>query len=549
MFCFKHQNISLTFASFGVVTLLLLSITFMSGILPRYILYQKAYADGLTQENLPPATVGNRQASLFVKVNPPILTTDNRQNAYMQFRLFDANNNQTIQHVTYEITVTRGTSSSSSNEKPLMRDFFHAHNGLLTLKIQPTPGAVTVYGEQDPFQNAWVADPGGTINVKGPVLLEGGLYHFHVEIFGIDNDRNIFIPENAPKFDSYLSVGDVYHNNWNYQNHNYNTTLVSYYDKIINNKINFDPVKKSFSWSMPFNWNLTRLQQQPIFVHEEMRLPKSWKGFGDSTRFNATVNGQPLSGRSLAIDPFSYPNAMVVHYLVNKNDVLKLAAQQQQAVIKKASNNNNNNSSSSSSSSSNTSTTSSAVGSNAKAGSSNNNSSSSNSSGVMRFNLISPSATSKIETSSDLVTNTGGIHAAVSWSPNPLMPKTQSTIKISFYDPVTSNPLSSNDIRYDMTILDKNSHAIIAKPNLLAKNAVDTQTITFPAKDIYQIQLQIKGLQKTGQTTDLTRNGIAKGYVVVPEFPGTLTPILVITGLFAIIIASQKIRRLDRRIL
>jgi hypothetical protein len=534
MFCFKHQNISLTLVSFGVVTLLLLLITFMSGILPRYTLYQKAYADGLTQENLPPATVGNRQASLFVKVNPPILTTDNRQNAYMQFRLFDANNNQTIQHVTYEITVSRGTSSSSSNEKPLMRDFFHAHNGLLTLKIQPTPGAVTIYGEQDPFQNAWVADPGGTINVKGPVLLEGGLYHFHVEIFGIDNDRNIFIPENAPKFDSYLSVGDVYHNNWNYQNHNYNTTLVSYYDKIINNKINFDPIKKSFSWSMPFNWNLTRLQQQPIFVHEEMRLPKSWKGFGDSTRFNATVNGQPLSGRSLAIDPFSYPNAMVVHYLVNKNDVLKLAAQQQVAVIKKTSNNNN------------TPTTTGAV-TNANASSNSSNNSSSNSGGVMRFNLLSPSATSKIETSSDLVTNTGGIHAAVSWSPNPLMPKTQSTIKISFYDPVTSNPLSSNDIRYDMTILDKNGHVIIAKPNLLAKNAVDTQTITFPAKDIYQIQLQIKGLQKTGQTTDLTRNGIAKGYVVVPEFPSSSATIFLIGGLFGALLIIQRSRK--RRIM
>ena len=343
----------------------------------QYYLYQKAYADGLTQENLPPATVGNRQASLFVKVNPPILTTDNRQNAYMQFRLFDANNNQTIQHVTYEITVTRGTSSSSSSvEKPLMRDFFHAHNGLLTLKIQPTPGAVTIYGEQDPFQNAWVADPGGTINVKGPVLLEGGLYHFHVEIFGIDNDRNIFIPENAPKFDSYLSVGDVYRNNWNYQNHNYNTTLVSYYDKIINNKINFDPIKKSFSWSMPFNWNLTRLQQQPIFVHEEMRLPKSWKGFGDLTQFNATVNGQPLSGHSLAIDPFSFPNYTIVHFFVSKNDIVKLA----QEVYSNYNNNNNN----------------------AAA-----RISKTNTTGLMKFALSPFNATTSISTSSDIPINAG----------------------------------------------------------------------------------------------------------------------------------------------
>src|SRR5919202_388454 len=322
MACTAHmlvKNILLScFAVFLVFQLVLSSIG-------RYDIFRKAYADGLTQENLPPASVGNRKASLFVKVNPPILTSDNRQDAYMQFRLFDANNNKTIQHVTYQITVTRGaTESSSINQKPLLLDFFHAHNGLLTLKVQPSNGTLTIYGEQDPFQNAWIADPGGTINIKGPVLLEGGLYHFHIEIFSIDNDRNLFLPENAPKFDSYLSVGDVYHNKWNYQNQVYNTTLISYYDKI--NSLNFNSARKSFSWTMPFNWNLSRIQQQPIFVHEEMRLPKSWKGFGDSPRFNATVNGQPLSGRSLAIDPFSFPDAMVVHYLINKNDVIKLAA-------------------------------------------------------------------------------------------------------------------------------------------------------------------------------------------------------------------------------
>jgi hypothetical protein len=498
-------------------TILLIFMIFVSFI-PQYF-NQKAYADGLTQENLPPASVGNRQASLFVKVNPPFLTTDNRQDAYMQFRLFDSNNNQTIQHVTYEITVTRGTTTSSVNQKPLLRDFFHAHNGLLTLKIQPANGTLTIYGEQDPFQNAWVADPGGTVNIKGPVLLEGGLYHFHVEIFGIDNDRNIFVPDNAPKFDSYLSVGDVYHNTWNYQNHDYNTTLISYYDKI-NNNLNFDPEKKLFSWSMPFNWNLTRIQQQPIFVHEEMRLPKSWKGIGDSTQFNATVNGQPLSGRSLAIDPFSFSDAMVVHYLVNKNDILKLAAAQEQQQVKLTS-------------------------SNGVSSSRSNNNVNNNDNGIMKFVLLSPSTASgsaqqqQIATSSDLITNTGGIHAAVSWSPNPIMPKTQSTVKISFYDPVTSNPLSNNDIKYDILILDKNGHVVITKQSLLAKNATDTQTVTFPAKDIYQVQLQINGLLKAGQTPDLTRNGIARGYVVVPEFP-TYAIFLIIGSVFLGLLAIQR---------
>jgi hypothetical protein len=473
---------------------------------------QKAYADGLTQENLPPATVGNRQASLFVKVSPPILVSTSKQDTFMQFRLFDANNNQTIQHVTYDISVFRGASgsSTSSTDKPLLRDFFHAHNGLLTLRIQPTQGPITIYGEQDPILNAWVADPGGTINIRGPLLLQGGLYHFHVEIFTIDNDRSLFMPEQAPKFDSYLSVGDVYNNKWEYQNHNYNTTLISYYDKI-NGGLNFNPANKIFSWSMPFNWNLTRIKQQPIFVHEEMRLPKSWKGLGDNTQFKALVNGQPLSGRSLAIDPFSFPNAMVVHYLINKNDVLRLAQQ-----VNAAANNNNN-----------------AGG--AKT----------NTTGLMKFSLSSlNTATNQIATSSDLVTNTGGIHAAVSWSPNPLKPKTQSTVKIGFYDPVTSNPLSTNNIKYDMTILDKNAHPLITRQNLVAKNAADTQIVTFPSNAIYQIQLQIKGLQKTGQTTDLTRNGIARGYVVVPEFPSSTATIFLIGVLFGALLIIQRKRRI-----
>jgi hypothetical protein len=143
------------FAIFATITLL-----------PQYIIDHKAYADGLSVENLPATTVGNRQLSLYVKVNPPILTTAVSHSAYMQFRLFDVNNNQTIQDVTYVITVTRGTASSVARE-PLLLDFFHTKNGLLTIHVEPTLGLLTVYGEQDPFLNAWVADPGGNILIKG----------------------------------------------------------------------------------------------------------------------------------------------------------------------------------------------------------------------------------------------------------------------------------------------------------------------------------------------------------------------------------------------
>ena len=502
----------------GLLTIILILYplgTFVSFV-SQYVFNQKAYADGLTQENLPPASVGNRQLSLYLKVSPPILTTAASHNAYMQFRLFDASNNQTIQHVTYQITVTRGSSTTSLsklNQKPLLLDFFHAHNGLLTLHVEPTNGALTIFGEQDPILQAWVADPGGNILVRGPLLLQGGLYHFHVEIFTVDNDRSLFIPEQAPKFDAWLSVGDVYYNVWNYQNQNYNTTLISYYDKLHSNP-NFQPTNRTFTWSMPFNWNLTRIKQQPIFVHEEMRVPKSWKGFGDSTQFNATVNGQPLTGRSLAIDPFSYPNAMVVHYLVNKNDILKLAQE--------IDSNGNNKTAAS------------------EAGVTNKNLS-----GTMKFALsplsAATTASTQIATSSDIPTNTGSIHAAISWSPNPLVPNAQSTLRISFYDPTATAPLTGTNVKYNLVIYDKNNNPVITKQNLLAKNAAGTETIVFPAAETYHMQVKITGLVKPGLTPDFTRNGVATGYVVVPEFPTSISVALIMGVLLGTLIVFQRV--------
>ncbi|MDP8902557.1 MAG: peptidase, partial [Thermoproteota archaeon] len=58
---------------------------------------QDAFGDGLTSETFS-ATLGDRNAELLVQVNPPILTDASRNDAYILFRLYDANNNQTIQY-------------------------------------------------------------------------------------------------------------------------------------------------------------------------------------------------------------------------------------------------------------------------------------------------------------------------------------------------------------------------------------------------------------------------------------------------------------------
>ncbi|MGH9987032.1 MAG: hypothetical protein ACRD8W_24060, partial [Nitrososphaeraceae archaeon] len=78
-----------------------------------------AYADGPTEENLPPASLGDREGSLFVKIGPPVYTTESKENAFMQFRLFDEKTNETIEFVTYDIKIAKGT-NPSPDEEPLL---------------------------------------------------------------------------------------------------------------------------------------------------------------------------------------------------------------------------------------------------------------------------------------------------------------------------------------------------------------------------------------------------------------------------------------------
>lgn len=491
------------------------------------LISERAYGDGLTAENLPPATVGDRKASLFVKISPPVLTTGSQQNAFLQFRLFDERNNQTIKFVTYEISIRKANTPPES--RPLMRDFFQAPNGLLTIKVEPTEsGPIQLLGDRDPFLGALVADPGGTVNIRGPILTDGGLYHIEVRIFGIDNVRNIFKPEDAPKYDSYLSIGDVTSHNLTYNGRPYNSTLISYYDVI--EDFNYNPQTQNISWSMPFNWNTTRIGEQNIFVHEEIKLPNAFlQAINASTSpatFNASVNSQPLVGRALAIDPFSSPNATVVHYLINKNQILEMASNLTNIRV-------NGTTTPANASIRNISSVESAPGPNIN---------------FMSFSLEPHTQGNATQsTSSDLTTDTGGIHASVSWEPTQLKAGKQSTVHINFSDAFSGEPLLAN-VAYDMAILDSNGTQVLKMDNLTAINATDSREVSFPADAIYQIEVNVKGIIRDNQSSpDTTRSGVARGYVVVPEFSSSSYSLVVAGAIASVLVMVARYRQSKRK--
>jgi len=418
---------------------------------------QDALADGLFEENLPPASVGDREASLYTKISPQILTADSKKNAFFELRLFDAKTDETIQHVSYFITVEK-------DGKLLMRDLFHSHQGSLKLKINPSNSkTVNVFGSTEPFLGGWTSET-GDITINGPLLLEGGLYHFSIEIFGIDYDRNIFKPENAPRFDSWLSVGDVYRDDLMDEGKKYNVTVISYYDRIQDFKYN--PDESNMSWIMPFNWDLERIQKNNIFVHEEIKLPKTFTKFSEANSFKALVNGNPLIGRSIALDPFTEEKNFIVHLLLNKADIIKIA--------QKLNNTNDK---------------------------------------IMTFNL-SPAEEKPVETTSEVVSDRGGILAQFTWMDN-IISNQDTNLQLRFSDALSTKEING-DIKYDIIVYDKSGNKIVTKLDLIAQNATDSQIIKFPSKGIYQMELNIKGITYPDSTTpDETRNGIARGTVVV----------------------------------
>ena len=456
-----------------------LFVVFVSSVIPF-----NAYGDGFTMENLPPASVGNRQASLFIQVNPPILTSDTAQDTFLKLRLFDANNNQTIQSDSFFVKVTK-------DDQLLMRELFYTKSGVLTIKFKPTntPGKWQAYGDIESTLGGWTAT-NDQVRVDAPIFLEGGLYHFEIKFIGIDAAKNIFKQGEEPTFNSYLSVGDVFKKPITYQTKSYDTTIISYYDRIKDFK--FDESKKLISFSMPFNWNVSRFANQNIFVHEEIQIPKSFKEFADNTSFTAKVNGVPLVGRMLAVDPYSKEDTLILHYLINKNDILDMAKNISPDIK------------------------------------------------TMDFTLTPGFADA--QTSTEILTDFGGFRAELEWSPNNLKANTKTDLKVTFFDAYLGKQVAG-DVKYDLKILDKNGNAAFSKTDLNAIGGVDTQSINFANNDVYTIEIDIKSIT-INEKTDSSRLGIARGVVVVPEF-GSIATLILIIGIGIIIttrIAPIKFR-------
>ncbi|HKU49438.1 MAG TPA: hypothetical protein VJP79_05780 [Nitrososphaera sp.] len=456
--------------------------------------FELAYADGGDRKEIP-ASLEGRDATLLVKISPPVLTSDNIQDASIMFRLFDSNTNETIKFVSLFLFI------SKDGKLLIPPDLFHSAEGILRLKIQPSQGKTVIYANKEPHLDAWEADPAGVINLKGPLLLEGGLYRIHIEVFGIDSPFNIFEEDKIPKFDAYLSVGDIYNTQVQNENKSYNMTIVSYYDYV--KDFSFDPEKNEFTWTMPFNYDLTRIENEgDIFIHEEIRIPRALSGIEDAKSFSGSVDGMQLLPSSVVMDPYASESELIIHFLIDKEHISQITRASPQL----------------------------------------------DSLGIMKFTLIPSSSIThrEKETSTVIYSDMGKLMVTLSWNPGQLAANTPADLHLKFYDAYSGGPITGN-VTYDLFVyptaeLPEQMPVITMLDNLALNGTGTVSNIIFPQNDVYDIEIRVKDATLASSTSqDSTPADRALGVVVVPEFE-TIAGLVMATSILASLFASRYVK-------
>jgi hypothetical protein len=147
----------------------------------------------------PAAAIGDRKLVLDMQTVPVnIIQGDD---LLMTIGFLDEGKNANIQHVTFRMDI-------SKDGKHIFSDFFHDHNGEVRLMFKDKGGSLsshTIGGNQDVLTNAWIADPGSPITIRGPVFNQSGTYNVDLELTTIDNDKTDLVEPLDYPFDVNVS--------------------------------------------------------------------------------------------------------------------------------------------------------------------------------------------------------------------------------------------------------------------------------------------------------------------------------------------------------
>ena len=306
--------------------IIVIGIFTVSGIIPD------AFGHGLGGDQAPPLTFGDMEVTVRTQLTPYDITAGEVISANMQIRFFDTLTDKNLDKVTFRVEVWQGG-------ELLARNLFYDTDGRLDIKIKPkfgcdefrlvdctiyggsehvsAPGALFVQGQACTDDNLDIcARP----TITGPIFVKGGLYNIRVDIEAATSPRTLLTERLT--YETFVSVAQE-------QDFLLKTAhaeeipvvIKTYYDDVDNFK--FDQSDNSISFDMPFDWNPDYVDLVQL-VHEEVKVPKSFTPYAEGKQFKGYVNGVEIDQRALLNDPYSYDDTNIVHFLITKNELVKI---------------------------------------------------------------------------------------------------------------------------------------------------------------------------------------------------------------------------------
>ena len=289
--------------------LLILLLIFSSGFL---INFNDVYGHGVGSEIFPPVELNGKLVSVEVSSS----TKDDLENDDQQISisLIDFDSRITLRDVTFLIKSERG-------EQFLFEKEFKADNGFLVFNFVSEDTDSIIVDEKDSGEDFFASLLGlesRLIDVKGPKLSEGGLYKLDISIITADGySEKLEIPLvfNAGISIAQTTTHDFIDPSFGQQN----IQVVTYYDEISN--FQYEPELKQISFSMPFEWTSTNIEQTSV-VHQEIIIPKEF-GALLLSGFSMSVNGIELSDDIVNVDDF-FTEGRVVHFIIYQKELLNI---------------------------------------------------------------------------------------------------------------------------------------------------------------------------------------------------------------------------------
>ncbi|MDC0927491.1 peptidase [Nitrosopumilus sp.] len=289
--------------------LLILFLIFSCGFI---INYDYAYGHGVGSEIFPPVELNGKLVSVEVSSS----TKDDIENDDQQISisLIDFDSKITLRDVTFLIKSERG-------EQFLFEKEFKADNGFLVFNFVSEDTDSIILDEKDSgedFFGSLLGLESRLIDVKGPKLSEGGLYKLDISIITADGySEKLTTPLvfNAGISIAQTTTHDFIDPSFGQQN----IRVVTYYDEISN--FQYEPELKHISFSMPFEWTLSNINQTSV-VHQEIIIPKEF-GALLLSGFSMSVNGIELSDDIVNVDDF-FTEGRVVHFIIYQKELLNI---------------------------------------------------------------------------------------------------------------------------------------------------------------------------------------------------------------------------------